>query len=107
MLSADAGIQYSLAVNTELAYSETRKLEIILIRCLGYAERLTGDPNLRKGINTIQQTIVALKSLQQVIRMTQLAAGPIGWAMLLTSAVATGISMGNVANSITMMDMGE
>jgi uncharacterized protein YaaW (UPF0174 family) len=102
MLSADAGIQYALTVNTEMAYSDIRKLETVLIRCLGYAEQLTGDPNLRKGLNTIQQTIVALRTLQQVMRMTMATSGPIGWAMLLTSAVATGASFGTI-----MMDIGE
>jgi hypothetical protein len=105
-LSADTGIAYALTVNTEMAYSDVKKLEIVLVRCLGYAERLTGDPNLKNGINTVQNAIVALKSLQQVMRMTQIASGPIGWALLATSAIAAGVSAGTTISGV-MMDIGE
>jgi hypothetical protein len=105
-LSTDAGIQYSLAVNTEMAYSDIRKLEIVIIRCLEYAQRLTGDQNLKNGIQTIQQTITAVRSLQIALRQLEIASGPIGWALALTSAVAAGASAGTAMSS-TMIQIGE
>ena len=106
MISADAGIQYSLAVNTEMAYSDVRKLEIVIMRCLEYAQRLTGDENLKNGIQTIQQAITALRSLQIAIRQLEIASGPLGWALALTSAVAAGASAGTAVGG-AMMQIGE
>jgi hypothetical protein len=98
-------IQYSLTLNTEMAYSDVRKLEIVLVRCLSYASQLTGDPNLKKGIQTIEQAIMSLRMLQIAIRQAEIAAGPIGWALALTSGIATGASFGNTIHS--MMNIGE
>jgi hypothetical protein len=101
-LSEENTIQWTLAVNTEMTYSEIHKLELTLIRTLAYAQQLTGDPNLKKGIQTIQSTIIALKTLQQTMRAVELASGPIGWAYAAITAVAAGASMGNM-----MMQLGE
>lgn len=101
-MSEENTIQWTLAVNTEMTYSEIRKLEITLIRTLAYAQQLTGDPNLKKGIQTIQSAVIALKTLQQTIRAVELASGPIGWAYAAVTAFTTTIAMGNL-----MMQLGE
>lgn len=96
-MSDSTSLQYSLTVNTDTAYSDIRKLETIIIRCLNYAERLTGDPNLKQGMQTIQRAIVLLRTLQQTIRLTQLAlipgAGLIAGALAATSAVGSGFAI--------------
>ena len=107
-------VQYGLSVNTEVAMSDIRKLEISLIRVLGYAQRLTGDENLQKGIKTIQSAITALRTLQITIRQTEMATGPIGWLLALTSAVNSGLSIGEAFSGLketstygSMMEIGE
>jgi hypothetical protein len=85
-------IQYNLVVNTELSYNEVRKLEIILMRCLSYASRLTGSEDLKKGIQVLQTAITTLRTLQIAMRAVQLASGPIGWAYAATSVIAVGFS---------------
>lgn len=86
-------IQYSLTVNTEVTYSEIRKLETVLMRVLNYIEKLTGgNPQLAKLINTVQAAIVALRTLQIAMKALQMASGPIGWAYAATSFVAVGFA---------------
>jgi len=94
-------IQFNLTVSTELTYTEIRKLEIVLMRVLGYMEQLTGDRNLQKAINVIQATIVAIRSLQMAIRALQMASGPIGWAYAGTTVIAAGMSGYSIYESIT------
>jgi hypothetical protein len=99
-VSNNMEIQYVLTANTELAYSELRKLETVLIRITNYIERLTGSPELRKLLNFIQATITAVRSLQMALRALEVASGPIGWAYAATSVAATGFSGYNIYESI-------
>lgn len=102
MSSENNEIQYSLSLNTDLTYSEVRKLETVLMRVLSYIERLTGDnPSLVKLINTIQSAITALRTLQSAIRAVEVASGPIGWAFAATSVVTAGFSGYSIYESIT------
>jgi hypothetical protein len=91
-MSETTEIQYNLTLNTEMTYNELRKLEIILMRCLSYASRLTGDENLKRGIQVLQQAITTLRTLQLTMRAVQMASGPIGWAYAATSLVGVGFS---------------
>ena len=93
-------IQYNLSVSTELTYNEFRKLEIVLVRCLNFASRLTGDENLKKGIQVIEKTIMTLRTLQMAIRAVQAASGPIGWAYAATTVVATGFAMYDLTTGV-------
>jgi hypothetical protein len=94
-------IQFNLTVSTELTYTEIRKLEIVLMRVLGYVEQLTGNKDLRKAINVIQSMIVAIRSLQMAIRVLEVASGPIGWAYAGTTMIAAGLSGYSIYESIT------
>lgn len=85
-------VQWSLTVNTELTYSEVRKLETVLMRVLGYLRQFSGNENLNETIMLIQRTITAIHSLQMAIRALQMASGPVGWAYAATSVVAAGLS---------------
>jgi len=99
-MSAENEIQYSLTVNTELTYNQVRRLEIVLMRCLSYAEQLTGDPNLKRGIQIMQQAITTLRTLQIAMRAVQMASGPIGWAYAGTTIIAAGLSGVSMYESI-------
>jgi hypothetical protein len=99
-MSEQAEIQYNLTLNADMSFSEIRRLEIVLVRVMSYAQQLTGDPNLKKGIQTIQQAIMSLRMLQIAIRAVQMASGPIGWIYAGTSVLAAGISYGNLMSSI-------
>ncbi len=94
-------VQFSLTVNTELTYSEVRKLETVIMRILGYVERLSGSPDLQRLINVIQATITAIRSLQVALRSLELASGPIGLAFAATSVIAAGLSGYSIYESIT------
>lgn len=101
-MSYQEEIQYSLTVNTEMAYSEIRKLETTLVRVLGYIEQLVGDnPSLKKLINLLQATINTVRTLQAAIRAMNLASAstPLGFAFAATSFVAAGLSAGALYSS--------
>jgi hypothetical protein len=88
-MSEATEIQYNLTINTELARSDIRKLEIVIMRCLDYAERLTGDPNLKKGIAVIQRAITLLRTLQMEIYAVEAALIPgAGWIKMLYAGTA-------------------
>ncbi len=92
--SQNTEIQYSLTVNTEIAYRDVRKLEISLMRILGYIQRLApNDPNLDKLINTMQSAIMTMRSMQIALLAVQAAAGPVGW-LYAGTAIAAGAFSG-------------
>ncbi len=93
-------LQYTLAVQTELADTSLKKLEGALVRSLNYAEQLTGDPNLKRGIRVMESAITTLRSLRIAIRAVQAAAGPVGWFYAGTTALAAGISYAHLMTSI-------
>jgi hypothetical protein len=94
-MSQSQTIEYSLAINTDMAYSDIRKLEISLVRCLNLAQRFTGDEDLKKGIQLMQKAIMTLRTLQMAyhaVQMARMAAGdPLAWfsaaTMVATSAM--------------------
>ena len=93
----NVGIEYTLTVNTELTRSEMRKLESSMMRILNLVQQFSGgDKNLNKLINTMQHTIVVLRSLQIALRAVQLArmssGDPIAWLSAGTTVVAAGMS---------------
>jgi hypothetical protein len=88
---SDTEIEYSLSLNTEPAYSEVRKLEIVLFRTLKLISRFTGNENLNESIERVMRMITLLRTLQATIRAVQIASGPIGWAYAATSTVMSGL----------------
>ncbi len=92
MSAVNTEIQYSLTVNTEMTYSELRKLETVLMRVMGYVQRFSGNTDLNKFLEMIQKLIVTVRSLQMAIRALQLASGPIGWAYAATTIAGTALS---------------
>lgn len=103
-------LDYLLTINTESAYTNLRRVEISLIRCLNFAEELTGDPNLKKGIQLFERAIMTLRMLQIALRTTRalmadLAVGvinPIGLLFGGTQLLATGMSIGDMIYSSTV-----
>jgi hypothetical protein len=96
-MSEQQTIEFNLAINAEMSYSELRKLEIGLIRCLNLAQRFTGDENLKKGIATIQRSIMMLRTLQiayHAVQIARMSAGdPLAWFSAATTVAATGMSL--------------
>lgn len=96
-MSESQTIEYNLTVNADLAFSDIRKLEIALVRCLNLAQRFTGDENLKDGLATIQKTIMLLRTMQMAYRAVQIArmsAGdPIAWFSAATTVMATSMSI--------------
>ena len=92
-MSTQESVSFSLEVNVEGANQKIRELETILYRTLSVATRLTGDANLKRGIQTIQRTIMALNSLRLAYRAVHLARAasgdPIAWG-LAAVAIAEG-----------------
>ena len=79
-MSESVEIEYLLTVNTEMTYSELRKIETMLIRLSGYVQRLAGNENLDKLMNKIQQTIHYIRALQIALIALQAAMVPgAGW----------------------------
>lgn len=96
---SDVEIQYSLTINTELAYSDIRKLEITLMRVLGYLKTMIGDERIDRAIMKVQQFISVLRVAQIAMRAFEAATGPVGWAYAATTLVAVAITAGEFANT--------
>lgn len=96
-MSQSQTIEYTLAVNTEMSYSDIRKLEMVLIRCLNLAQRFTGDENLKNGIATMQKAIMTLRTLQMAyhtVQLARMAAGdPIAWLYAASSVATAGMTL--------------
>lgn len=101
-MSESQTIEYNFLLNVDIAMSDVRKLEMALIRCLNIAQRFTGDENLKKGIATIQRSIMTLRSLQaayHAVQIARMAAGdPLAWF----SAGATVLSVGFTVTDFMM-----
>ena len=102
-MSEQTEIQFSLSVNTELTYTECKKLETVLMRILSYVERLAGNADLSRLINIIQSTIVAARTLQIALRSLEAAtlSNPIGLALTATNLIAVGFSGFGIYESMT------
>lgn len=105
-MSAHNEIEYTLTLNTQLTYSEIRKLEISMMRILGYIQRLTpGNTDLHRLIDTMQSAITVLRSMQIALHAVQIArmsAGdPIAWLSAGTTVVAVGFSGYSMYESMT------
>lgn len=97
-MSETTTLDYLVTVNAEQCYTELRKLEISLIRILGFIERMSGDPNIDNFANKIQRTIVLIRQAQIAFRalyalMAGTMGGPIGWLFAGTQIVGIGLSM--------------
>lgn len=94
MSSEDHTVSFSLEVNVENAYVEVRKLETVLYRTLSLASRLTGDEDLRNGIQTLQRALAVANQLRlayRALQIARMAAGdPLAWAL-------AGLSVAEVA----------
>lgn len=87
-------IEYGLLINADNAYSEIRKVEIIMMRVMGMVIRLSGgDPNLQKWVNNIQQAIMWIRHLEMTIHAFEMAMGPEGNALLMVYAAVMGGSL--------------
>jgi hypothetical protein len=98
-MSEQVEIQYNLTISTELATSEIRKLEIVLMRALGYLRRLTGDEQVDRAIFKIQQLITTIRAMQLAMRALELASGPIGWAFAAVSIAGAAFATGEFLNA--------
>jgi len=98
---SDVEIQYSLTLNTELAYNDLRKLEITFMRIFSYLRKMTGDERIDAAMRKVQQFITLLRTAQIAMRALDVATmtNPIGIAFALTTLVATAIAAGEFANT--------
>ena len=62
----DQTVSISLELNIPQAYAEVRRLQTVLYRSLSLAARLTGDENLKRGIQTMQRAIMIANRLRPV-----------------------------------------
>jgi hypothetical protein len=96
-MSQSQTIEYNLAINADMSYSDLRKLETSLVRCLNLAQRLTGDENVKNGIQYIQKAIMTLRTLQMAYHAVQIArmsAGdPIAWLSAGTMVASAGLTI--------------
>lgn len=100
-MSEDVEVQYSLTINTELTYSEIRKIEIMLVRVLGYIRRLTGNESLNQAIIWIQRAITTMRTLQMMVHAMEIASGPIGWAYAAVSAIGAAFAVNDMMYDMT------
>lgn len=99
-ISSEGGIQYTLTVLTDEIEENSRKLEGSLIRLAGYLVQMSGSPDIRKFINTVQDAMIAVRSMQQTIHLFYAATGPIGWIIAGTSALTTAFSVTRLTTGI-------
>jgi hypothetical protein len=96
-MSQSQTIEYNLSINADMTFSDIRKLEISLVRCLNLAQRFTGDENLKNGLQTMQKAIMTLRTLQTAYRAVQIArmaAGdPLAWFSAATMVASAGMTI--------------
>jgi len=72
-----------------MSYHQPREVETLLNRTLTLIAEASGDKDVKKFTREIQEAITILRQLQMVYRLTQVASGPLGWALLGVTTVAT------------------
>jgi hypothetical protein len=89
-------------VASKASYHDVRMLESSITRCLGLMQRLTGNEDMRAGIQTIQKTIMALRTIQaayHAVMLARMAAGdPIAWFNAATTAAYAVATVAEVAS---------
>lgn len=94
---SQTSIDYLLTVNIDLAYSDVRKLEAAIMKTLNIAERLTGDENLKQGIQTMQRAITTLRMLQvayQAMQIARMSSGdPLAWFSAGATVATTALNL--------------
>ena len=104
MSMADYPVSFSLEINVEPTYENVRRLQTVLSRSLGLAARLTGDENLKRGIQTMQKAIVTANQLRLALAALQaarMAAGdPLAWAMAAVGVVSTIVTVSELAEDL-------
>jgi len=85
-------VVFNLELNVERALSSARQLETLLFRSLGLMRRLCGDENVDAAIAKFQKLVMTIRLAHTTLILFESASGPIGWAMLGVSAIATALS---------------
>lgn len=98
--SSNGQIQYTLTILTQELEENSAKLEASLIRLAGYLSRMSGSEDIRKFINTVQDAMIAVRSMQQTIQLFYAASGPIGWIIAGTSAVTTAFAVSTMVTGV-------
>lgn len=97
----DHTVSFSLELNVAEAERNLRRLQTVLFRSLSLASRLTGDENLRRGIQTVQEMIVMANRLRLALLALQaarMAAGdPLAWAMAGLAVAEFGVAVGGAS----------
>lgn len=99
-MSEQNEVQYSLTINTEYARENLRKIEVIIIRVLGYIKRLTGSEQLDAAIDKFIKLITTVRTAQITLHAFEVAAGPVGWAFAVTSAVGMAFTASDFVGSL-------
>jgi hypothetical protein len=77
---------------------QVRTLNMMMI----LVTQMTGDKNVDKAIQKIQQLTMSFMHLRMAMLAFQMASGPVGWAYAGVTGMATAISFGSI-----MTDIGE
>ena len=93
---SETEIQYILTINTEMTRRELARLEIVIMRVLGYIKQMTGSEDLAKFISIIQKTITAIRMLQISLYALEAASGPIGIAYAGLSMATTALTFSDI-----------
>jgi hypothetical protein len=93
-------VTFNLEVNVEKAFSNVRRIELIVFRVLGLWLRicrllnLPEDSPINRVIEKVQHLTMVIRTLHTAAILLQTASGPIGWAMAgigLASAAVTSV----------------
>lgn len=87
-------VSFSLEVNVEKAYEESRRLLTLLYRIAGMVQKLTGSPELDALMSKAIRTIAAINRVRLMIALFETSLGPIGWALAAVTAVETALTVG-------------
>lgn len=92
----DHTVSYSLEINVGPAYEDARRIQTIVFRLLNQMERGGLLPEQRaKTFRDLQRALMILNQIRLLIGLAQVAAGPIGWAMLGVSVIGTMATAGD------------
>ena len=103
---AEETITFNLELNVEKAYTNARKIELIIFRGLGLWNRmcrmlgLPDDSPITKITLTLQRLTMMIRTLHTAAILLNAASGPIGWAL---AGIGVGSAVFAMADTMTMI----
>jgi hypothetical protein len=94
-MSEEETVTFNLELNVEQAYSNMRRLELLLYRTIALARRFGLPDNVTEWFYLVQRAVLSIRMLQTSLMMLYTASGPVGWALGIVGLSSAAMTMGD------------